>query len=186
MRQGVRDFAWMWYNVGMKPFVYALAALIAVVLWFYVRSDAARIRRMFSEIERIARRENQENVLEGAARAQALASYFDSECHITLPEYGVCTRVSRPDIAGTILTYRNDASTLSVRFESLRIKVEAGQASVEGTVDFTGSSPFRGFIPPYKRHFEAELKEIDEKWRFSQFYLAASDRSAENGDFPLR
>lgn len=154
-----------------RAVIYLVAAVFVVWLWFYMRSDAVRIRRVFDDVARLAHRDPSETVMEGSVRARAIAAYLAEGCRCIVPEYGVRAAVSRANASGAVLTGRNAVPTLRVRFGDLQIVSEDGVALVTGEVDFTGSDPAFELVPPYVRPFEAELKETDGRWLFTRLAL---------------
>ena len=153
------------------------AAAIGIVAgaWMALRSDDARIRRVFGEVERTMARESGESVMEGAIKAKSASTSFIAEagCTFAMSDTGG-TRLSRDEVAGTMLAFRNSVPVLKLRFPSLDRKVSGDVAEVEGMADFSGSAgdfAGTGDAPQTCAFHAGLLREPDGRWRFSRVNL---------------
>lgn len=156
--------------------IYAVLLVAAVGLWLYTHSDRAEITRLFREIEKTASREAGEPTMEGAMRAQTLASCIHDGCQVEIPELGFSYALSKNDFAAAVLSCRSSVQTLKVRFVKLNIESASGTASVRGILDLSGSDASPDLPEPAAHLFESTLeKDSDGKWRFTRAALLSSD-----------
>lgn len=154
--------------------IYAVLLVAAIGVWCYTHSDKAEITRLFREIERTASRESAEQTVEGAIRAQKLASCVRAECRVEIPELDVSYTMTREEFAAAVLSCRSSVRTLNVRFRRLGIESASGQATVRGILDLSGSDASPALPGPTAHPFESSLvKEADGKWRFARVALTA-------------
>ena len=147
---------------------YGVAAVAAVALWLWMRSDTVRVRRTFDEVAKLIERESTESVMENAVKCRALAGYVAKACRVEIPEHQVNGTVSPEDFSGGMLAFRNEVKRIRVAFSDLKVSVKAGRATVVGQVDFTGSDAGIGIQEPLVRGFEATLVEnASGRWQFS-------------------
>ena len=160
--------------MNRKVAIYTVLVAASIGLWLFMHSETAQIRRMFSLMERIARREHAEPVLESMARAQTLAGFFKDGCSFIAPEFGARQSVSREGIAGAAMNLRTGAKDIVIRFRELDIKVTGTQAHVKAWMDVAGTGAESFPFPLHPRKFVAELEKMDGKWLVSRVEIPQS------------
>ena len=151
-----------------KTVVYATLLIAAGVLWCFTHSEAAQIKRVFADIERLAAKQPGEQVMECAAKSQSLARHFKDGCVIIDLHHGLKTSYSRNDIAGGLLAFRSGATKIAVEFHELEISVDGHEALVEGLIDFSGTEAAWPKHVTKSEKFLAHLEKIDGQWLLSR------------------
>lgn len=146
-----------------KAIIYAILAAAAVVLFFAMNSETAKIKRVFASLERMARREAAETILESAAKAQTLSRFFTSPCRFSCQEPRFDTQIGRDDLSGAILAFRSGAGVFEIEFSGLDVAVEGSLAQVDGTATVKGGT-VASRIGRSSQRFLAELEKRDGKW----------------------
>lgn len=151
----------------VKVILYAVAAAVSLALYFYMRSDAVRIRRTLDEVADLVSKEPNENFMGGMSRARGITTYLAEPFRCRLFGQEAWTTVSRENAASAIAWFRNGRNTISVEFEDLKISSDDGIAHVTGVVLLDGSPSTDEFPLPRKEPFEAEMKDVDGRWIFT-------------------
>lgn len=151
-----------------KVVIYSVAAVASLALFFYMRSDAVRIRRAFGEVAEVVSKESSENIMESMARARHVAARLAEPCRCSVTGRDGWSTVSREHAAGAVLTFRAGLNNLRVTFGDLKISSADGAALVTGKALLDGAPSSTDFPLPRKMSFEAELKEVDGKWLFTR------------------
>lgn len=160
--------------MNRKVVIYAVLFVASVGLWVFMHSDKAQIKRVFSSVERIARREPLEPVIESVTRAQVLAAFFKEGCRFVVPEFGVRNSVSREGIAGAVMNLRTGTKNIEIRFRELEVEVDGAQAQVKARMDMAGTEATSFSFPLHPRTFIAHLEKIDGKWLISRIEIQQS------------
>lgn len=158
----------------MKPIkivVYLVLALLAIALWCYTHSDRAKIVRLFESAAKIATKEPTEHVMESAVKARALAAYFGDTCRFKVPELHCNVAISNADLSGAILSFRQDANKLCVKFDELDVFVEPPAAHVEGVVELSGTEGRLMIDVADRRNFSADLEKGEDGWKITAITL---------------
>ena len=151
-----------------RAIVYAVLFVAAVSLWLFTHSERARIKRLFSDVERLTTKEPGESVMECAAKSRSLARHFKDGCSIVDLHHGLKTSYSREDIAGGLLAFRSGATKIAVMFHELEISIDGVDARVAGWIDYSGTDAAWPGYEPKSEKFLAHLEKIDGQWLISR------------------
>ena len=157
-----------------------VAAAVAAGLWWRsATADERAVRRVFARLSALAEKDGPQDgggVLGAAAGVGELEELFDARVEVLLPEWSrrAATR-GREMLARQAMTARHHAARTALRFDGLRVELDAARttARVAGDASLTCEMPGWGSVSDETRELRADLVRdpSDGSWRIRRIEL---------------
>ena len=158
----------------------AVAAAVAAGLWWRsATADERAVRRVFARLSELAEKDGPQDgggVLGAAAGVGELEELFDERVEVLLPEWSRRpTTRGRVQLARQAMLARHHATRSALRFDGLRVELDAARAAahVAGDASLTCEMPGWGSVSDATRELRADLVRdpSDGAWRIRRIEL---------------
>ncbi len=157
---------------------FAVSAVVAAaVTYYWMRpTEEARVKAAFARAADTISKEAGESIIVTATRTKDIADLVSDPFQIVAPEVHVDETISPSETARQVTTVRATCSSISLRFEDVRvvsIEGDVAHATADMLVSGTGMDAFLSGRDT--REVDAQLRKSpdDGKWRFSSVSIDA-------------
>jgi hypothetical protein len=144
------------------------AAAVAIAVVFLFPSKEEKVNKQFALAEKYLLREEGESVITLATKAGNLAELASNPCFLDTPIPMLSGSMSRQEITSTVARLRMEFSTLTVRFDEQKRRIEFPESDRAEVLQFASLSGESRNVGAIDQQYEVTctLEEIDGDWLF--------------------